>query len=284
MTSSSLWRLSWLGLLGFVGGCMPPSWGANALLHPGRRIATTSPSQKFEALDLAGDGVVLKGWYFRSERPRRGTFIYLHGVGDSRVSSISLARHLTGRGFDVLAYDSRAHGESSGDACTYGFHERRDLRHALDKLATSPVMLLGTSMGAAVALQTAAEDKRIAATVAIATFSDLRTAAFERAPFFASRGNVEAALSMAETRGAFRIDEVSPLLAAQRIQSPVFVIHGAKDRETPSDHSRRVFEALRGPNKRLLIVPDAGHGDVLRAQTWKEIDLWIDSIIPATPR
>lgn len=28
-------------------------------------------------------------------------------------------------GFDVVAYDSRANGESEGDACTYGFHEKK---------------------------------------------------------------------------------------------------------------------------------------------------------------
>jgi hypothetical protein len=32
----------------------------------------------------------------------------------------------------VIAYDSRAHGESGGDACTYGFFEKEDLRRVLD--------------------------------------------------------------------------------------------------------------------------------------------------------
>ena len=37
----------------------------------------------------------------------------------------------------------------------------------------------------------------------------------------------------------------------------VLVIHGADDTETPPAHSQRVYDALRGP-KRLILVPGAG--------------------------
>lgn len=86
------------------------------------------------------------------------------------------------RGFDVVAYDSRAHGESDGDVCTYGFYEARDLHRVLDTVAPGPVVLFGTSLGAAVALQETAGDPRVTAVVAAETFSDLRTVASERAP------------------------------------------------------------------------------------------------------
>jgi pimeloyl-ACP methyl ester carboxylesterase len=87
-------------------------------------------------------------------------------------------------GFDVVAYDSRANGESEGDACTYGFHEKEDLREVLNSIEKGPVILLGSSLGAAGALQLAASDQRITAVVAAETFSDLRTVVTERAPFF----------------------------------------------------------------------------------------------------
>jgi hypothetical protein len=272
-------RARWLPALLAISACMPPSWGADALLHPGRREVTKTPEQSFEPVELAGDGVRLKGWRFRTERPRRGTVVYLHGLSDNRGSSLWLARHLTGRGFDVLAYDSRAHGDSGGDACTYGWYEKRDLKMALDAIGGAPILLFGNSMGAAVALQAAAADDRIAAVIAVATISDLRTAAFERAPFFASRRNVEEALRIAETRARFRVDEVSPVAAAPRIRCPVVLVHGENDRETPAAHSRRVYEALTGP-KRLIVVPGAGHNDALGAATWRDLDAWIDGTFP----
>jgi pimeloyl-ACP methyl ester carboxylesterase len=255
---------------------MPPSWGANALLHPARRPRNHEPTGGFEKVELRGDGgVALKGWLFRTEKPRRGTIVYLHGLSDNRGTGVAIASHFVARGFDVLAYDSRAHGESGGDACTYGYYEKRDLARAIDWLHADDVVLLGSSMGAAVALQAAAEDHRVKGVVAIATISDLRTAAFERAPFIASRGNVESALRMSEQQGKFRVDEVSPVAAAARIAVPVMLIHGEKDPETPAAHSKRVYDALPG-RRRLVLVPNAKHNDTLTTETWKQVDAWVD--------
>ena len=125
---------------------MPPSWAANALLHPQRRPVTQTPTARYEKVDL-DVGVHLQGWLFRTERPRRGLVVYLHGVGDNRSSGIGVAAHFNALGFDVLAYDSRAHGESGGAACTYGFYEKQDLIRALDRLGGGPVLALGVSLG-----------------------------------------------------------------------------------------------------------------------------------------
>jgi alpha-beta hydrolase superfamily lysophospholipase len=236
------------------------------------------PRRAFDEVELQGQGVRLKGWWFHGEGSRRGTVIYLHGVADNRGSSVGVAEHFVPRGFDVLAYDSRAHGQSEGEACTYGFYEKQDLARVLDRVETRPVVILGTSLGGAVALQAAAEDRRIAGVVAVAAFSDLRTVASERAPFFASKANIAEALRLAEQGGHFRVDEVSPVAAAARIQVPALIIHGDHDRETPAAHSLRIFAALHEP-KRLILVPGRGHGDSLTADTWRAIDAWLDGAL-----
>ena len=115
-----------------LGACMPPSWGAGALLHPGKTVATDRSSRPHETIWFSGSGVRLKGWWFKAAEPRRGTIVYLHGVADNRGSSSSIVDHFVPRGFDVVAYDSRAHGESEGDACTYGYYEKVDLSRVLD--------------------------------------------------------------------------------------------------------------------------------------------------------
>jgi alpha-beta hydrolase superfamily lysophospholipase len=118
--------------------------------------------------------VQLKGWRGPAPPPGRGTIVYLHGIADNRVSASGVVEGFTTQGFDVLAYDSRAHGESGGEVCTYGFFEKHDLRRVLDTVESGPIVLLGTSLGAAVALQEAASDRRDTAIVAAETFSDLR--------------------------------------------------------------------------------------------------------------
>src|SRR5262249_48091418 len=86
----------------------------------------------------------------------RGTIVYLHGIADNRTSASGVIERFTARRFDVVAYDSRAHGESEGSACTYGFFEKHDLRRVVDTVRPGPVILIGTSLDAAVALPAAA--------------------------------------------------------------------------------------------------------------------------------
>src|SRR5687767_565886 len=154
-----------------------PMLGAGGLLHPGRRGTVASRPERCDDATFSGVGVTLRGWSCRASVPRRGTLLYLHGIADNRSSAAGAIERFGRRGFDVVAYDSRAHGESNGDACTYGFYEKQDLRRVLDTLGPGPIVLLGTSLGAAVALQQAAEDTRVSAVVAAETFSDLRTVA-----------------------------------------------------------------------------------------------------------
>jgi alpha-beta hydrolase superfamily lysophospholipase len=262
-----------------VASCMPPSWGANALLHPARRpLAPDRRPARFDSVEL-DVGIKLSGWWVRTDRPRRGTVVYLHGVGDNRGSGAGIAARLNAMGFDVLAYDSRAHGESGGDVCTYGYYEKQDLRRVLDQVSNGPVIAFGVSMGAAIALQAAAEDPRVAVVVAVAPFSDLRTAAKERAPFFATQGEIDEAFRLAEASGRFRADEVSPVKAAVGIHSPVLLIHGTADHETPPAHSDRIYAALRGP-KKLVSVPGADHRNTLTPETWCQIDDFIATAWP----
>ena len=162
--------------------------------------------------------------------------------------------------------------------CTYGFFEKHDLHRVLDTAGPGPIVLVGTSLGAAVALQEAAGDARVTAVVAAETFSDLRTVATERAPFFFTSGVITRAFELAEREGRFQVDAVSPVMAAAAIKCPVLLIHGAADADTPPAHSERVLAALAGP-KRLILVPGAGHNESLRGAVWDEIERWIDSAL-----
>lgn len=262
---------------------MPASWGADALLYPSRRAVEARPKVPFDNFNVEGAGIRLKGWWFHAEGTKRGTVVYLHGTADNRTSGIGIADHFLAKGFDVWAYDSRAHGESEGYECTYGYYEKRDLSRVLDLIEVQPIIVLGVSLGAAVALQTAADEPRIAGVVAVAPFSDLRTVATERAPFVASATDITEALRLAEKKGRFEIAEVSPVAAASRINIPVLLIHGADDSETPAAHSTRIFAALREP-KQLIVVPGAGHNDSLKPSVWKSIDDWLDGVVRASKR
>ncbi|MEK7249539.1 MAG: alpha/beta hydrolase, partial [Bacteroidota bacterium] len=85
-------------------------------------------------LRLQHDDVVLKTregfdlscWLIKANQQAKGTVIILHGVNESKIASLPMAKALHDRGYNVFLYDSRRHGESGGTYCTYGYHEKYD--------------------------------------------------------------------------------------------------------------------------------------------------------------
>lgn len=285
MNRASRWK--WAGLcLATIGGAVAialltdviPEVAAGALLYTSRRPVGAPIPSNCTNVAIEGVGVTLRAWNCSTSGPYRGTLVFLHGRADNRASAAGVVTRFVSKGFDVVAYDSRAHGESTGDACTYGYREKLDLKKVIDQVRPGPVVLLGTSLGAAVALQEAPDDRRVAGVVAAEVFSDLRTVARERA-WFLPEPLVGRAFAIAEARGNFRVDDVSPVEAARRIGVPVFLIHGTADTNTLPAHSERVFAALAGP-KELLLVPGAKHNESLNAsETWGRIERWVEAVV-----
>jgi pimeloyl-ACP methyl ester carboxylesterase len=267
-----------VGLAAILSG-QGASIAAGALLHPSRTKVRVPTPARCDDTQLKSADISLRGWRCRAEGARRGVIVYLHGIADNRASGHGVIQRYTAKGLDVVAFDSRAHGDSGGEVCTYGYYEKADLRHIIDTLPEGPVVLIGTSLGAAVALQEAADDPRVTGIVVAEVFSDLRTVARERAPFILPRRVIAKAFQIAEQRGRFTVDAVNPANAAKRIAVPVLLIHGANDKDTKPAHSQRVHDALAGP-KRLILVSGAGHNRSLSGGTvWTEIDRWIEDVV-----
>lgn len=256
-----------------------PSVGAALILYPPRKLVISALPADCENISFQGNSVTIQGWRSKGSDQGRGTLVYLHGVADNRSSASGIIKRFHKLGFRVVAYDSRAHGESEGECCTYGFFEKEDLRRIVDSFDSGPIILFGSSLGAAVALQAAAVDERVTAVIAAEVFSDFRTVAIERAPVFFSSGTIERAFRIAEQKGRFKLSEVSPVNAGRKIRVPVLLIHGESDIDTTPDHAQRVYDALGGP-KRLILVPGAGHNESLNGDVWQDIERWVDVIAP----
>src|SRR5215475_7111422 len=100
-------------IAGSTAGCAGA--GAGALLHPIRHRVLQPPPAGCITTTFTGAGVQLEGWRCAAPAPRPGTIVYLHGIADNRASAAGVIQRFLPRGFDVIAYDSRAHGESQGD-------------------------------------------------------------------------------------------------------------------------------------------------------------------------
>lgn len=262
-------------------GFAPVEWGAAAILHPLRRPLARAPDLPVETVTFSSEGQRLEGWLVRPREAHggvgRGLVVYLHGIADNRASGLGAARRLRDAGFAVLLFDARAHGRSTGEHCTYGYHERQEVRAAITAVGAPSAVLLGHSLGAAVALQAAAVDARVVAVVAASPFSDLPSIVRERARWLLLPPSyVDAALARAGELGRFRPGEASPVALAPRLRVPVLLLHGAEDRKTPPVHSRRIAAALATPPE-LVILPGVGHDEILgREEAWRPIDAFLE--------
>lgn len=229
---------------------------------------------------LTRDGLTLEGWLFEPPTPSRGLVVFLHGKDANRAHFAGDARRFISRGYTVLAYDQRAHGRSQGQWCTFGFNEVPDLQRALDLFAAldRPVYLIGESMGAAVALETTAQDRRVAGVVAGASFSDLRTIVNEHAPSFMSATQLADAVSEAERRAKFRVDDISPARDAAAIRVPTLLLHGSDDPYISPRHSHRIRRQLTARTE-FVTLEGVRHIDVLlHEKTWQLIERWFDEV------
>jgi len=251
---SSLW---WLG-------------SADKLIAKGQisshhRIPTTDGTKiDVWVIQAAGD--------FETQGPPRGTVLILHGIIDSKARFFTMGQQMARMGYNVVMLDHRAHGRSEGTYTTFGAKEKYDARDVIDSLLKSgeiaePIYVFGQSMGAAIAVQYAAIDPRCRAVMAVAPYTDMRSAAKRFVPFMTAEKFEQVVIRSGELAD-FNPDEASTILAAAQLKAPLLVVHGRIDAIVPHSHGVAVYNAAN-VRKKLVTFPLLGHVSmVLGRQTW----------------
>jgi fermentation-respiration switch protein FrsA (DUF1100 family) len=263
--------------------------GPSILLQPKRRrkefylslhhpVAPSDVGLRYEEINvITNGGLRLNGWLIKAPPPvkggstssPRGTILFLHGVGDCKIAGIPYAKLFYDHGFNTFLYDSRRHGESEGQYCTYGYYEKHDVIRVIDYLGSRSdihlgnIGVFGSSMGAAVAIQTAALDKRIVAIAAENSFATLRSIFDDyqkrmiKLPFHYLRNIV---IKRSELMANFKANDVSPLDAVARIHLPLLIIYSTNDRHIHPRYSTMLYDNTSEP-KELYSVNGATHND-----------------------
>lgn len=220
----------------------------------------------------ARDGTVLRGWWLPADEPQ-GTIVFAHGQSGSLDGDWHLAPHIVERGFNILMFDFRAHGRSAGTHVTFGAGEVLDVRGALDWLEAEQGVeragVLGFSMGGAVALTTAAHDRRIAAVVADCPFYQLHTVVTAGLqdmglPSLAARPLTGVAVTLASLLVGEVLSVAEPARWAARVRSPVLLIAAGNDRFVPHNDTLALYQALPASSD-LWVVPGIDHREAYQA-------------------
>lgn len=243
---------------------------AEGLVHPLRVVPAYTPADAglpYERVAFAADdGVPLVGWWMPANASK-GTVVFLHGYGDSKNQSLKVAPFLHEAGWNVFAFDFRAHGESGGDHTTVGLEETRDVAAAWSWLAARGVdmrhvALLGFSMGAATALNSAASLPGLRAVVADSAFASLDNVAANSITHFTSLPHYPfgpLAVTFAAWIAGEDVRANQPARAAAQLRAPVLVIQGGLDDVAFPDADGRVVYAAAPRGSEWMLVPNAPH-------------------------
>ncbi len=220
------------------------------------------------------DTIHLKGWFiYAASKPAKGTMILMHGISSCKNMMLPLAKELTEQGYNCICYDSRANGESGGLNCTFGFYEKHDVSRYIDSAIAryphaAPFGIMGHSLGAAVALQAMAIDKRIVCGIAESPFADLRSTTRD---YFARMVHMrldfipDRALMFSEKIAGFSADSVCPAIAAKQISQPVMVIHGTSDERIDFKYGKLDFDNIASTHKFWYPVAGGKHSNLATA-------------------
>jgi pimeloyl-ACP methyl ester carboxylesterase len=200
------------------------------------------------------------------------TVVLLHGISGCKETQFERAQVLAEAGYSSLLLDLRAHGQSEGEYCTFGYHEKNDLRVVADTLnrifPNRPLAVWGASLGGAVTLQAMSVEPRYQFGIVESTFDEFEKVAMEYGSdwLFGLRSHwlTRRVLQKSGEIAHFKPDSVKPVQAAATIQRPVLFIHGDKDSRIPMWFGERNYEACPSPDKVWVKVHGGGHNNLWR--------------------
>jgi uncharacterized protein len=202
------------------------------------------------AIDVEQD-VKLHGWFIKSaKQPAAATVLFSHGNAGNIADRVDRIRTWKTLGVDVLLYDYRGFGRSTGEPDEEGTY--RDGRAAYDYLLKTRgvdparLVLMGESLGCAISIQLAL-DRKAAGLVLEAPFASIPHMAAAIYPFLPAK--------------LFVRTKYDNLAKIPQVKMPVLVVQGTQDEVIPVDQGRLVFEAAPQP-KKFLSVEGAHHNDV----------------------
>lgn len=248
--------------------------------HPPRYPLHSPPSDHGASYEVVTfvteDGLRLTGWLIapQQHRKRAPGVIICHGQGANKSDFTELAVSLSRRGYVVLTFDFRAHGESAGRRSSLGYHEQKDIaaayrfltaRQGVDK---ERIGIFGFSLGGASAILAAAGTGAFKAVVADSAFASLRDQAREAITGFyhlPSFPFLPLAVMGYEIYFQTSVSRIAPEAVIGRLAPrPVLIIAGEGDDLIPAENGHRLYRSASEP-KELWIIPVAGHGYTVAA-------------------
>ena len=216
------------------------------------------------------DGIRIAGWYIPAANgagPDAPTVVLVHGFKANKSGILKYGAGLHEE-FNLVAYDARNTGRSTGTQTTSGVLEQNDLRAVIDWLERTKrltkIGVLGNSLGAATALAEAGDDPRVDALALDSMHTRIRYQMEARvdAEYVSWFGTTWAIVTGIQLRtGA----DVQTIDAEDTIEEygtrPLLLTHATADTEDLPERTQAFFDdaVADGIPTELYWCPDSGH-------------------------
>lgn len=216
----------------------------------------------------AADGTKLHGWYVAHEQPK-GHALLLHGNAGNVTLVAETLRTLNRRHqLAVLALDYRGFGKSEGRPSEEGvYQDARAARRWLaekEQIDERDVILMGVSLGGAVAVDLAARDGA-RGLVLVNTFTSMPAAAQAQTPWL--------------PMGLVLSTRMDSLRKIKDYHGPLLISHAEADEVVPYKQGEALYEAAAGP-KRLITARGSKHNDPQPEEYRLALDEFLDHLPP----
>lgn len=217
-------------------------------------------------IQITAEGAHLQGWWCSADSSKfaqsRRTVILFPGNAGNRGDRAPLIEQWNDLGCDVVIFDYRGYGGSSGrpseaaiaqDAVCIWEYVSQERNVPADQ-----IVLCGQSLGGAVATRLAwdLDQSNVVpgGLVLRCSFTSLADAGAYHYPWLPVR--------------FLLIDQYPSINRIPDVKCPLLMMHGQRDRIVPFQHGEKLFAAARqqsdsGIQKRFLSLPRAGHNDMM---------------------
>ncbi len=202
------------------------------------------------------EGINIGGFLHKASN-QAPTILFFHGNGEIAEDYHDLAPEYQKRGMNVCVVDYRGYGQSNGEPTLQTMLQDSHRifiqfqnylkQHGLH----GPIFVMGRSLGSSSAIELASQFKQ-----------DITGLIVESG--FANTYDLLQRLGIPRK---FLPDDkessISPLPLMREITNPTLIIHGENDFIIPADNGYALYESSASKSKELVIIPNAGHNDLL---------------------
>ncbi|MDP9361177.1 MAG: lysophospholipase [Acidobacteriota bacterium] len=230
------------------------------------------PRQRTEVLWFeTDDGEQLYGWYCRAKNPIASA-LYCHGNTGNLSNIAHVMPHLLDAGINILLFDYRGFGRSTGSPSLSGIIDdgiTAARLHERIRPKNVPSILYGYSLGGAIAAQIIRRHP-FDGLILQSTFTnlqDITRIAFPHVPLHLISGRL-----------------FDTLAVVRNLNVPMLIIHGATDEVCPAWMAQQLHDSCAASSKKLVLVEGGLHKGLFERQDAQTLVWEINRFATDLPR